>query len=279
MLLSRDAIAAAVEAQRRRDRLLQAGARPHLRRRSGRSTSRVSRSTRSRVAEELRRASLLEALGGKGDAAPDPGRRRPRPRTPVTTPRSSASSRCCAGSSRCRARSPRRRTPQPDDVTETVDRAEAMVFEVAEKRISESLVQGVRLGAPRPSTSSSRSTARATRITGVPHRLHRARQHPARAPAVEPHRRRGPPGHGQDQLRARRGGERRDGRAAAGALLLDGDGSRRAHQAHARGRGARRRPQAPDRQPHRRRLAADQPRRSATSARRRSSSTTTRTAP
>ncbi len=92
------------------------------------------------VAEELRRGGLLEALGGKGTLT----------QIQASTPASAnvghyakivselALLRRLITVSGEIAESAYN---QPDDVTETVDRAEAMVFEVAEKRISESLVK------------------------------------------------------------------------------------------------------------------------------------------
>ena len=92
------------------------------------------------VAEELRRAGLLEALGGQGHAHPDPG---------VDPASANAGHYAKIVSELALLRRlitvsgeiAESAYTQPDDVTETVDRAEAMVFEVAEKRISESLVR------------------------------------------------------------------------------------------------------------------------------------------
>ena len=92
------------------------------------------------VAEELRRGGLLDALGGKSTLT----------QIQASTPASAnvghyakivselALLRRLITVSGEIAESAYN---QPDDVTDTVDRAEAMVFEVAEKRISESLVR------------------------------------------------------------------------------------------------------------------------------------------
>ncbi len=71
--------------------------------------------------------------------------------------------------------------------------------------------------------------------------------------------RRGPARSGEDVARARRGARRRAGRPQAGAVLLAGDGPPRAHEAAPRVRGAHRRAQARDRQAHRSRVAEAQP--------------------
>ena len=92
------------------------------------------------VAEELRRASLLEALGGKGILLS----------IQAATPASANAGHYAKIVSELAllrrlitvsGEIAESAYAQPDDVTETVDRAEAMVFEVAEKRISESLVR------------------------------------------------------------------------------------------------------------------------------------------
>ena len=92
------------------------------------------------VAEELRRASLLEPLGGKGILLS----------IQAATPASANAGHYAKIVSELAllrrlitvsGEIAESAYAQPDDVTETVDRAEAMVFEVAEKRISESLVR------------------------------------------------------------------------------------------------------------------------------------------
>ena len=91
--------------------------------------------------------------------------------------------------------------------------------------------------------------------------------------------RRGPSRPGKDVARARHGAARRAARPQAGAVLLDGDGPPRAHEASARGRGAGRRRAScrPASSPST--SGRSSTRRSAGSPKRRSSSTTTRTAP
>jgi replicative DNA helicase len=92
------------------------------------------------VAEELRRGGLLEALGGKGTLT----------QIQASTPASANAGHYAKIVSELAllrrlitvsGEIAESAYNQPDDVTETVDRAEAMVFEVAEKRISESLVR------------------------------------------------------------------------------------------------------------------------------------------
>jgi replicative DNA helicase len=92
------------------------------------------------VAEELRRGGLLEALGGKGTLT----------QIQASTPASANAGHYAKIVSELAllrrlitvsGEIAESAYNQPDDVTETVDRAEAMVFEVAEKRISESLVK------------------------------------------------------------------------------------------------------------------------------------------
>ncbi|MGZ4753369.1 MAG: replicative DNA helicase [Acidimicrobiia bacterium] len=92
------------------------------------------------VAEELRRAGLLEALGGKGTLL----------QIQASTPASANAGHYAKIVSELAllrrlitvsGEIAESAYAEPDDVTDTVDRAEAMVFEVAEKRISESLVR------------------------------------------------------------------------------------------------------------------------------------------
>jgi len=92
------------------------------------------------VAEELRRSNLLEPLGGKGTLLS----------IQAATPASANAGHYAKIVSELAllrrlitvsGEIAESAYSQPDDVTETVDRAEAMVFDVAEKRISESLVK------------------------------------------------------------------------------------------------------------------------------------------
>ena len=117
MLLSRDAIAAAAERGHRR-RLLQAGARAHLRRhqhphrarRAGRPGHRRRRAAPRRPARGHRRP-----VGAARACRPP---RRPPP-TPAATPRSSRSTRCCGGSSASAGEIAELGYGLPDDVTKT----------------------------------------------------------------------------------------------------------------------------------------------------------------
>ena len=95
MLLSRDAIAVAVRAAERR-RLLQAGARPHLRRHHHALRPRASRPTRSPWPTSCAgpACSRPSAVRPRWSTCRPP--RRPPP-TPAATPRSSRSTRCSAG--------------------------------------------------------------------------------------------------------------------------------------------------------------------------------------
>src|SRR3954466_13941285 len=92
------------------------------------------------VAEELRRSELLDALGGKDTLLS----------IQAATPASANAGHYAKIVSELAllrrlitvsGEIAESAYAQPDDVTDTVDRAEAMVFEVAEKRISESLVR------------------------------------------------------------------------------------------------------------------------------------------
>ena len=92
------------------------------------------------VAEELRRGNLLDALGGKSTLT----------QIQASTPASANAGHYAKIVSELAllrrlitvsGEIAESAYNQPDDVTDTVDRAEAMVFEVAEKRISESLVR------------------------------------------------------------------------------------------------------------------------------------------
>ncbi len=186
------------------------------------------------VAEELRRAGLLEALGGKGTLT----------QIQASTPASANAGHYAKIVSELAllrrlitvsGEIAESAYNQPDDVTETVDRAEAMVFEVAEKRISESLVRVFEA-----------VTATVDQLEALygderhddrgPDRLHRARQHPARASS--------PPTSSSPRpvpawaRRASPSVPQRTSRwsAAGRSVLLDGDGRGRAHQAHARRR-------------------------------------------
>jgi replicative DNA helicase len=139
MLLSRDAITAAVEARVTADDFYKP-AHGHIFEavwslyEQGEPVDPVT------VAEELRRAGLLEPLGGKGALLT----------IQASTPASANAGHYAKIVSELAllrrlitvsGEIAESAYAQPDDVTDTVDRAEAMVFEVAEKRIAESLVR------------------------------------------------------------------------------------------------------------------------------------------
>ena len=146
---------------------------------------------RLRRADQARRA-----RPGRRRALPaHPDRRRCRPRpTPATTPRSSASGPSCAGWSR----------PAPgssqmgyaaDGATSTtiVDRAQAEVYAVTERRTARGLPAARPTSWRAPSTRSRRSAHRGGADGRRPHRLRRPRRADQR-PAPRPDdRRRGPP--------------------------------------------------------------------------------------
>ena len=127
-----------------------------------------------------------------------------------------------------------------DAVDETLDRAEAAIFEVAERRVADTLMPLY------PALEETMNQLEALydrqgddRRYG--HRLPRSRRAVARHAAVDAHDHRGASRPGKDVARARHGAARRAARSQAGAVLLDGDGLPRAHEASARGRGAGRR--------------------------------------
>ena len=247
--------------------------------RSGRSTGRASRSTRSPSPRSCAAPDLLDALGGKADAAADPGvHARVGERGPLRQDRQRA--RAAAPAHRGRGRDRRdglRRSPTTSPTRSTAPRRWCSRSPRSASRSRWSRIFDALPGHARPARGALRRRRR--RSTGVPDRLPRARQRsssgssrrtssssppvPAWArPASRSARRRNvamvsrPPGH----------------------LLLDGDGHARAHQAPARGRGARRRHASSRPASSTTPTGAGSATRSAASARRRCSSTTTRTA-
>ena len=141
-----------------------------------------------------------------------------------------------------------------DDVDETLDRAESMIFEVAEKRVSDSLVPLypvleqtlVQLEALYDRDSS---------ITGVPTGFHDLDDlllglQPSTLNVLAAR-----PGQGKTSLALGAALHCALVAAQAGAVLLDGDGPPRAHEATARGRGRHRSAQALDGTPQRARVA------------------------
>ena len=167
----------------------------------------------------------------------------------------------------------------PDDVTETLDRAESLVFEVAERRVSDIDGRHPRRAPGHPRPARAAATATTATLTGRAHRLPRPRPHPARAPAVEPRRSSRPARAWARPLRARRGAPTSPWQTGGRSLFFSMEmGTLELTKRLLAVGGARRRQQAADRQAHRGRLDAAQRTRSAASARRRCSSTTTRTA-
>ena len=121
----------------------------------------------------------------------------------------------------------------PDDVAAAVDRAESMVFAVAERRVTDSLkpLHEPAVGEPRPAGEALRpgrgrspacrpATSTSTNVlSGL---------QPSNLIIVGAR-----PGDGQDRLRPGHGGPRRHGGAGPGAVLLAGDEPRRDHPAPA----------------------------------------------
>ena len=90
----------------------------------------------------------------------------------------------------------------PEDVTEVLDRAESLVFDVAQRRVVDSMtpLQELLGREPRPPPAPVRPGRHDHRAG---HRLHRPRRAAGRAAAVQPGGGGGPSGHGQDRLRPR----------------------------------------------------------------------------
>ena len=257
MMLSREAITAAVEAHIEASDFYKPAHGVDLRGRA-RAARRGEPVDPVTVAEELRRSGQLDALGGSPTLL----------RIQAATPASANSAhyaqivararRCCGGSSGPRATSRRWRTPSDDDVDETLDRAESLIFEVAERRVADTLMplhpalEQTMVQLERSTTATRRSSACPPATTtstsccsGCSRR--RSRSSPAR------------PGQGKTSFALGAALHCRARRQQAGAVLLDGDGPPRAHEAAARGRGADRRAQALDRPALRARVAEAQP--------------------
>ena len=202
MLLSRDAIGAVGEPGLRSDDFYKPGPPAHLRRRSARCTRVGQPVDAVTVADELRRAGLLDEVGGVEalhelqNATPAISNAAPlRPDRP-----GHALLRRLIGVAGEIAEIA---YGEPDDVTKALDEAESKVFEVAER-------PGHRLDPADSASCSSEAIdrleetyERGDTITGVGHRLPRPRR-AAVGPAAEhaEHRRR-PPGDGQDRVRPR----------------------------------------------------------------------------
>ena len=255
MLLSRDAITAAVEARVEAHRLLQARARTSTTR-SWRCYGQGEPVDPVTVAEELRRAELLDALGGSATLL----------RIQAATPASANAGHYASIVSELALL--RRLIGVAGDIAEMgYEAPDDVDRDPRPRRVAG--VRGRRAARRRLADRYLRRRSRATLdqlealygrdtdVTGVPTGYHDLDElllglQPSNLVIVAAR-----PGQGKTSLRARRG--RATSRSSAGspvAVLLDGDGQPRAHEAPARGRSARRGPQAVDRQHPRARLAA-----------------------
>ena len=136
MLLSKDAIAAAVEVVNADD--FYKPAHGHVFEAITSLYGQGEPADPVTVADELRRAGLIDAIGGPAVLISLQANT-PATSTPPATPASSRSTPCCAGSSAWPARSPSSATTVPDDVAEAVDRAESLVFGVAQRRMTDTV--------------------------------------------------------------------------------------------------------------------------------------------
>ena len=215
MMLSREAITAAVEAHLESGRLLQAGARRDLRGRARAAQRAASRSTRSRSPRSCAGRGSSTQLGGRPDAAAHPGGdARVGERGALRADRLGAR-RCSGASSRPRASIQEMAFTSEDDVDETLDRAESAIFEVAERRVADTMRQLHPGARARRSTSSKRCTTATATIVGTATGYHDLDEHPARAAAVDADDRRGASRPGQDVVRARHRAARRAARRAS----------------------------------------------------------------
>ena len=259
-----------------RRRLLQAGPRPRLRRhlrplQPGRARRPVT------VAEVLRRADLLDAIGGAGAARHPAGRHaghhlgRPlRPHRRGARPPAPAHLRR-RRDRRDRLRHPRRRRRRRSTGPSRWSTRSPSAGSPTRWRRSAACSTPT-------STASRRSTSGARSITGAPHRLHRPRRDPRRPAAFEPRSSSAPgprwakPAFALGHCHAR--GSRSP---QAGARVQPRDEPARGQPAHPVRRGEGRLEPGPHRQAHRGRLGQDQPTPSAASPTPRSTSTTTPT--
>ena len=259
MLLSRDAITAAVEAHvEASDFYKPAHGHIYEAIQSLYGAGRAGRSGHRRRGAPPRRSARQHRW--PFGAAPDPGRHARRPPTRVITRaivNELALLRRLIGVAGDIAEMG---YDESDDVTETLDRAEALVFEVAERRVSDSMV-GIRDALQDTLDELEARYGDDSELVGVPtgfdevdKKLHGLQRSNLVILAARP-------GMGKTSLALGHGEERRHPDRPAGRLLLDGDGRARAHQAAARDGGAASTPPASGpRKLQRGRLGEDQPR-------------------
>ena len=181
-------------------RLLQAGPRAHLRRHRGplRAGRAGRRGHGRRRAAPVRPARGRRRPGHAGlPAGQHPVDRQRRPLRPA----SSRSTPCSAGWSGWPARSPSIGYSVPEDVAGAVDRAEPMVFDVAQRRVTDTIepLAGPARTEPRPHRGALPNAATPSPACR-PATSTSTSTWPGLQP-VEPDHRRRPPGHGQDELR------------------------------------------------------------------------------
>ena len=193
------------------------------------------------VAEELRRrrAARRARRARRRCCASRPRRRRRR--TPRTTPRSSSELAMLRRLIETAGDIQEMAYDGDDDVDETLDRAESLIFEVAEKRVADTLVPLLPGARADDGSARARSTTATASIVGVPTGYHDLDElllglQPSTLTIVAAR-----PGQGKTSLALGAALHCRARRPQAGAVLLDGDGPPRAHEAPARGRSADRR--------------------------------------
>ena len=157
--------------------------------RAGRPGHRRRRAAPRRAARRARAAPALLA---------HPGAARRRRRTPRTTPRSSTSSRCCAASSRSPATSRRWATTTPTTSPRRSTAPSRSCSRSPSAASSDSMV-GISDALQETLDQLEALYGDERRDHRCADRVRRPRRPPARPAAVEPHRRRGPPGCGQDR--------------------------------------------------------------------------------
>ena len=210
------------------------------------------------VADELRRAGVLEDIGGPGTAA------RPADRDARPSPTPARYGRIVRDTALLRrligvaGEIAEIGYDEPDDVTKALDEAENKVFQLADHQVTDSTRPlSELLGEAFDDLQAAYERGERAHRRG--HRLPRPGRAAVGAAARHAEHRRRPPVDGQDGVRARRGDPRRHQRGPAGALLLAGDGSQGADRPHPVGRGPRRLEEAADRRPQRDRLVEDRP--------------------